>query len=254
MTPQAQKKSSADFFCFVLDTFTQLLRPLGKHRLSWTIITRQVLFTGYEALPLISLIALGVGGLIILQGYNLLSTFGQGIWLHRILVTVVINELSGLITALVVIARSGTAISTELGNMKVNREIALLKSFGISPNSYLVVSRVWGVVASMLVLAVYFNIIAVVGGWLFTRLFFPLGFRSFIYDFIGVLSISNLLMALSKSLVFGLIISITACYQGLSVSRASTEVPQRTIKAVVNSISAVILADMLITWLFWVLS
>jgi len=254
MIKQTQKKSVTDFFCFVLDTFTQLLRPFGKHHLSWAVITRQILFTGYEALPLIGLIALGVGGLIILQGYNLLSTFGQGIWLHRILVTVVVNELSGLITALVVIARSGTAMSTELGNMKVNREIALLQSFGISPNSYLVVSRVWGVLISMLVLTVYFNGIAVLGGWMFTRIFSPLGFLPFIYDFISVLSLSNLVMGLIKSLVFGLIISITACYHGLSVSHASTEVPQRTIKAVVNSIAAVIVADILITWLFWVLA
>lgn len=254
MTIQEQKKSHADFFCFILDTATQLLKPLGKHRLNWTVVMRQILFTGFEALPLISFIALGVGGLIILQGYNLLSTFGQGIWLHRILVTVVINELSGLITALVVIARSGTAISTELGNMKVNREIALLKSFGISPYSYLVISRVWGVLASMLVLSIYFNGIAVLGGWMFTRIFTPLGFRSFIFDLIGVLGISNLLMSLLKALVFGLIISITACYHGLSVSHASTEVPQRTIKAVVNSIAGVIFADIIITWLFWMLA
>lgn len=252
MRNQSHKKSRVDFLCFILDTFSHLLRPFGKHFLNLTVVTRQILFTGFEALPLISLIALGVGGLIILQGNILLSTFGQGIWLHRILVTVVVNELSGLITALVVIARSGTAISTELGNMKVNREIALLDSFGISPLSYLVVSRVWGVVVSMLLLTFYFNCIAVMGGWLFARIFSPLGFHSFVRDFISVLSFSNLVMSWIKSFVFGLMISLIACYQGLSVNKASTEVPQRTIRAVVQGISGVILGDILITWLFWV--
>ncbi|MCK9584839.1 MAG: ABC transporter permease [Candidatus Cloacimonetes bacterium] len=217
------------------------------------VIFRQILFTGYEALPLISFLALAIGGLVILQGTNLLTGFGQGIWVHIILVTVVVNELSGILTALVVVARSGTAISTELGNMKVRREIDLIESFGISPISYLVVSRVIGVVIAMVILVLYFNLVAVLGGWLFSRMFNQLDFRTFMNDFLAVLKISHLVAGFIKSVCFGLIISIVSTYQGMSVRRASTEVPQRTIKAVVISIFAVILTDMLITWLFWVL-
>ncbi|MCB5229449.1 MAG: ABC transporter permease [Candidatus Cloacimonetes bacterium] len=254
MIRSKQRKSFADFFCFILEILPRLLRPFGKDRISWTVLTRQILYTGFEALPLIGFIALAMGGLIILQGNILLSTFGQGIWLYHILVTLVISELSGLITALVVIARSGTAISTELGNMKVNQEIALLESFGISPTTYLVVSRIWGVVISTVVLSFYFNVIAVLGGWLFATIFYPLGFRSFISNLVGVLGYQHVAMAFLKSLVFGFLISVIACYQGLSVKSASTEVPQRTIKAVVSGIAWVIVADIIITWLFWMLA
>ncbi|MDI3503324.1 MAG: phospholipid/cholesterol/gamma-HCH transport system permease protein [Candidatus Cloacimonadota bacterium] len=253
MTNKRQKKSGAGFFLFLAVTLREAFRAKSNRQMSSMVVFRQILFTGYEALPLISFLALAIGGLVILQGSNLLQDFGQGIWVHIILVTVVVNELSGILTALVVIARSGTAISTELGNMRVRREIDLVESFGISPIGYLVVSRILGVVIATTVLVLYFNLVAVLGGWLFTRMFNQLDFRTFISGFLSVLKFSHVISAVIKSICFGLIISTVSTYQGLSVQRASTEVPQRTIKAVVISIFAVILVDMLITWLFWVL-
>jgi phospholipid/cholesterol/gamma-HCH transport system permease protein len=242
-----------DFFWFTIQTISELLHVRANRHVSNLVIVRQILFTGFEALPLIGFIALAIGGLVIMQGYELLSNFGQGIWVHIILVRVVVGELSGIITALVVIARSGTAISTELGNMVVSREMNLLRSFGISPLVYLVVSRIIGVVIAMAVLTLYFNIIAVVGGWLFSQFFNNLEFRAFVNDFFSQLRLSYILMGFLKSVVFGLIIAITASYHGMSVQRASTEVPQRTIRAVVSSIFTVIITDIIITWLFWML-
>lgn len=253
MNRASQKKSVMDFFLFIAATLTELWHIRSNRHVSFVVVIRQILFTGVEALPLIGFIALAIGGLVIMQGYEFLSNFGQGIWVHIILVSVVVSELSGIITALVVIARSGTAISTELGNMVVSREMNLLRSFGIDPIGYLVVSRIFGVVIAMIVLTLYFNIIAVLGGWLFSQFFNHLEFRAFMNDFFSVLLLSNVLMSLLKTVVFGLIIAITASYQGMSVQRASTEVPQRTIKAVVSSIFSVIIADICITWLFWML-
>lgn len=253
MNRDSQKKSVMDFFWFTIQTISELLHVRANRHVSNLVIVRQILFTGFEALPLIGFIALAIGGLVIMQGYELLSNFGQGIWVHIILVRVVVGELSGIITALVVIARSGTAISTELGNMVVSREMNLLRSFGISPLVYLVVSRIIGVVIAMAVLTLYFNIIAVVGGWLFSQFFNNLEFRAFVNDFFSQLRLSYILMGFLKSVVFGLIIAITASYHGMSVQRASTEVPQRTIRAVVSSIFTVIITDILITWLFWML-
>ncbi len=250
MISSTGKKSRLGFFLFMHETLQALFGMRRNTHVSGLVVLRQILFTGYEALPLISFIALGIGGLIIMQGYNLLSNFGQGIWVHIILVTVVVNELSSIITALVVIARSGTAISTELGNMVVNREIDLLKSFGVSPISYLVVSRLLGVMLAMLVLTVYFNIIAVLGGWFFSSLFSKLEFRAFMNDFLSVLKFSDIIMSLFKPLIFGFIIALISSYQGMQVYKASTEVPQRTIRAVVNTIFYIIVADLIITFSF----
>lgn len=239
------------FFLFLFQVLSGALH-LGRNRhINNTVIFRQILFTGVEALPIISFIALGIGGLIILQGYNLLSNFGQGIWMHVILVTVVVKELSGIITALVVVARSGTAISTELGNMVVNRELDLLRSFGVSPISYLVVSRLFGVVIAMTILTLYFNLVAILGGWFFSNLFNRIEFRAFINDFLTVLTFRDVLMSIIKPIVFGFIIAIVASFQGMSVVKASTEVPQRTIKTVVQSLFLIIVLDILITYSFW---
>ena len=247
-----RKKSLTDFFLFLEEATTELFHIRGNRHVSLMVVIRQILFTGVEALPLIGFIALAIGCLTIMQGYAFLSNFGQGIWVHIILVRVIVGELSGLITALVVIARSGTAISTELGNMVVNREMQLLKSFDIAPMGYLVVSRILGVVISMLVLTLYFNIIAVLGGWLFAQFFNHLSFSAFMNDFFSILTFPHIIMTVLKSIVFGFVIAITVSYQGMSVSKASTEVPQRTIKAVVNSIVAVIIVDIIISWLFWI--
>ncbi|PKN75940.1 MAG: hypothetical protein CVU49_00790 [Candidatus Cloacimonetes bacterium HGW-Cloacimonetes-2] len=253
MRNPAEKKSFLDFFSFAGTALHEAAHLKGNSHVSLMVIMRQILFTGYEALPLISFIALAIGGLVIMQGYSLLSTFGQGNLVHMILVTVIINELSAIITALVVVARSGTAIATELGNMVVNREVDLLKSYGLSPISYLVVSRIYGVMIAMLILTIYFNIIAVFGGWLFSQIFSSIEFRSFMGDFFMELKLGSIVMMLLKPLVFGLLISLVSSYEGMSVSHATTEVPQRTIKAVVNSITLVVISDILITWIFWML-
>jgi len=252
MTTIREKKSAQGFFCFVRLPCKEVFRIRSNRHVSSMVILRQILFTGYEALPLISFLALAIGGLVILQGTNLLAGFGQGIWVHIVLVTVVVNELSGILTALVVVARSGTAISTELGNMRVRREIDLIESFGISPIGYLVLSRVIGVVVAMVILVLYFNFVAVLGGWLFSRIFNQLEFQAFMSDFLSVLKLSHVLSSLLKSISFGVIISILSTYHGMRVGHASTEVPQRTIRAVVSSIFVVILVDMVITWLFWI--
>jgi len=254
MNRQSPKKSFKDFFLFLADTLSEIWHLRSNRQISSVVVIRQILFTGYEALPLIGFIALAIGGLVIMEGYSLLENFGQGIWVHIILVRVVIGELSGIITALVVIARSGTAISTELGNMAVSREISLLKSFGISPTGYLAVSRILGVVIAMFVLTMYFNIIAIVGGWLFTQFFSQLEFRSFMNDLFSVMQVPFILMSLLKSIIFGFIIAITASYNGMKVGRASTEVPQCTIRTVVRSIFTVIIVNIVITWLFWMLT
>jgi len=136
--------------------------------------------------------------------------------------------------------------------MVVNREMQLLKSFDIAPMGYLVVSRLLGVVISLVVLTIYFNIIAVLGGWLFAQFFTQLAFSAFMSDFLSTLTFPYIFMSILKSIVFGIVIAIMASYEGMSVHKASTEVPQRTIKAVVISIFTVIILDIFITWLFWI--
>lgn len=239
-----------EFFSFSFEVLSGILSFGKRSQLSFSVVVKQVFFTGYQALYLIGFLAIAVGGLIILQGNLLLAAFGQSRWAYMLLVSVVIRELSSIFTALIVVARSGTSICTELGNMVVNNEIDLLKSYGISPIDYLVVSRTIGVVAAMFTLAIFFNIVSVFGGWFFTTLFYPISFGDFINNFMNEVMISDILISVIKSVVFGFIIALVSCYNGLKVVRATTEVPQRTIKAVVHSIMLIVVVNILITYLY----
>ena len=236
---------------FVFEIIYEQKNFFLQRKITRRILIRQVLFTGFEALSLITFVALAVGGIIILEGSAILPDFGQSKLLYTILVTVILRELGGLLTAFIIIARSGTAISTELGNMVVNQEVESLVSFGISPILYLVVPRVLGVVLSMVALTIYFNVASMAGGWFMAYLFAPIPFYDFMHKLFSEIAISDIASSFIKSLIFGFIVAVVSSYQGLQVNFAFTEVPQRTIKAVVLSLSWVIVFDILITALIY---
>ncbi|MCK6606268.1 MAG: ABC transporter permease [Ignavibacteriaceae bacterium] len=246
-------KKDFNYSNFVVEFLAELIEDYKNRRLSNTVLIRQILFTGYEALWLISLSAVSISGLLILQGNAVFSGFTQSDVFFTIFVNAVIRELSCLITALIVLARSGTAIATELGNMQINNETESLISMGISPVSYLVIPRVIGVIAAIVTLTVYFNIAALAGGWFITLFFAPYDISEFIMDLFSVLSAPDILMSLLKSFMFGFAIASVSSYQGFKVTYASTEVPQRTIKAVVYSIGSIIVIDIILSLLYYLI-
>lgn len=248
---KSRKDRFVNFISFSLEVISSIVKLKELKRIGFSVLIRQILFTGYEALGIIGLISIAIGGIIILEGNFILASFGRSSLLYSILVSVVTRELGCLLTAFIIIARSGTAISTELGNMVINQEVDALLSFGISPITYLIIPRVFGVVISSIALSVYFNITALLGGWIISQFFYPIDFRDFLYGIFSELSIIDIIFSLIKALSFGFAIATIASYQGLQVSIATTEVPQRTIKATVLSLGSVIVIDVLITIIFY---
>lgn len=244
-------QNAANFFNFLFDVLWQMSRFFKQKQVGYLVLLRQILFTGYEALSLIALISAIIGGLIILEGNSILSTFGQSDLLYVILVSVIVRELSCLLTAFIIIARSGTAIATELGNMVLNHEIDALLSIGISPISYLVIPRTIGVVVALLVLSIYFNISGLLGGWMVSYWFNPIDFNLFFSKLLNELTIKDIMSNVIKSILFGIAIAVISSYQGLQVSVATTEVPQRTIKAVVHSLSWIVIIDVAVATAFY---
>ena len=199
-------------------------------------VAAQIYFTGFQALPIVSMLALIAGTLIIVQVSSQLSRVGGGNLLGNLLVVLIIRELGPLITALVVIARSGTAVASELGNMKVNREIEALESMGINPLSFIVFPRLVGGVISVVCLAFYFCVVALFGGYLVSQLVHPISFDFFVESIAFSISRADVFLFLLKNIFSGTIIFVICCYQGFLVKQSFTEVPQVTTKAVVNSI------------------
>jgi phospholipid/cholesterol/gamma-HCH transport system permease protein len=241
-----------NFFNFLITVVSEFFSRREIKHLTYLVVYRQIFFTGFEALSIITLAAVAFGAVIIIQGNSVLSNFSQSPMYYTILVTIIPRELGALLTALIVVARSGTAISTELGNMNINNETLAIYSFGISPIAYLAVPRVLGVAISVVCLSIYFNVAAFLGSWFISFLFTSVVPTEFLFDLLSALSLNDLLMGFVKSCLFGFFCGIIACYNGFKVQNSITEVPQRTIKTVVNSVSSIIFLDIIVTALFYI--
>jgi len=211
----------------------------------------QIYFTGAQALPLIVFLALGSGAVVIMQAASRLGMFGRAESLGEILVMIIVRELSPLMTALIVIARSGSAVVSEIGNMKVHREIDALTAMGIHPLSFVVWPRVVGGVLSVLALAFFFNLTALGGGFLVSRLFGDLSLTFFFDSVALALSGHDIWVFLLKNGLSALLIFSICCFYGFSVQSSSHEVPQAASRAIVGSIVAATLIQISVSvWLY----
>lgn len=216
-----------------------------------SVIGSQIYFTGFQALPLISVLAVATGGVVIMQSASQFNLLGGTGMIGQLMVIVVVREVGPLLTALIVIARSGTAVASELGTMKANREIEALESMGINPLSFIVFPRLVGGIISVICLALYFIGSSIFGGFLAARIFQKVGFGFYIDSIIQAFSMADLILFFLKIFFSGAIIFIVCCHQGLLVSQGPHEVPQVTTKAVMNSIIYVVGFNLLVTTLYY---
>ena len=235
--------ASGFFFSILKESFFFLKQ---KH-VGTKVLIMQILFTGFEALNVIAILGAALGVVIIVQGLSLLPQFGQGDLIYTILVTVITKELGPLLTAFIIIARSATAISTELGNMIVSHEIEAYISVGIDPISYLAVPRFLGVILSIVLLNLYFNLSGLIGSFFISQFIKPVTFAEYFRNLLTVLRPSIVLSSFAKSIVFGIIISFVATYNGFRVQGATTEIPQVVIKSVGQGFVLCIIANAIIT-------
>jgi phospholipid/cholesterol/gamma-HCH transport system permease protein len=220
-------------------------------RTRYSVVSAQIYFTGWQAMPIISVLAIASGSVVIIQAASNLSMLGGQDALGQLLVVVIVREISPLLTALVVVARSGTAVASELGNMKVNKEIEALEVMGIHPLSYIVFPRILGGMISVLCLSFYFIFIAIIGGFFVSRLMIDLQFDFYLTSIANAITQEDALLFFLKNAFSGAIIFVVCSYQGMLVKRSPHEVPQVTTKAVMNSIVFVIAFNMTVTLLFY---
>ena len=221
---------------------------------TWTaslrnVLARQILFTGLEATGFVSLIAVIVGVLVVVQAQYWLMRLGQTALIGPILTAVVLRELGPLLTNFVVIARSGTAISTELANMKVHGEVRALDAMGIDPFVYLVIPRVLGVAASTFCLTIVFLAVTFIGGflcmWVIELGDIDMGL--FFGNIIGAVTVTDVFSLLAKSILPGMLTGAICCDEALSVGTAVTEVPIAATRGVMRSVGALFVMSLLIS-------
>lgn len=233
-------------------------RPKGKvrpyaHDTIGTEILTQVYFTGVQALPIIIALGLATGSAVIMQAVNQFNMVGGQQIVGQFLVLIIGREVAPMLVAIVVIARSASAVATHLGNMRASGEIDALEAMGIHPYRYVVYPRLLGGIISMGCLATYFLLFAFLGGYALTSFFHemdPRFFTSLILDALG--EFEGWFVFFLKVVVNAIMIFSIACYYGLQVERSHHEVPVATTKAVMRCLSYVVMFNIGASILFYI--
>lgn len=223
---------------------------LTKFNTSWRVIhpliRAQIDRAGVRLLPGIVLLGLALGLVIVGQTVSLLQKVGAEQYAGTVMVTVLIRELGPLATALVVLARVGTAIVIELGMSRAQGEVEALEALGIDPVHYLVMPRVIGLATAIFSLTVYLILVAVGSGYLFVFLQdVPLLPGDYFGQIARALAWEDFALLGLKTATFGAIIATVTCYQGLAQRLRLEEVSDATTRAVAQSVAGCVLADAL---------
>jgi len=209
---------------------------------------------GVRALPILSLITFFIGLILALQSAYELRKFGAINYVASAVAISMSRELGPLITAIVVIGRSGSAFAAEIGTMQVTEEIDALETMAISPVRFLVAPKFLAMVVMLPCLTIWANSMGMLGGALFgvTQADFTWG--RYIQASVDALFLRDITSGLIKSVMFGVTITAVGCHEGLSTGAGAEQVGRSTTRAVVMSIFLVIVVDLIFTALFFFMS
>jgi phospholipid/cholesterol/gamma-HCH transport system permease protein len=242
------------FFGATLITFWALIRHPRRFRFNAVIQRFEVV--GVSALGIIGLMSFLIGIVIAQQGSVQLRQFGMEVLTVNLVGRLTFRELGVLMTAIMVAGRSGSAFAAQLGTMKLTEEIDAMRTIGVSPMEALVMPRILAAVVMMPLLGFYSSVVAVIGGGFLCAVALDIPPITFVQRLREVVPITDLYVGLVKAPVFGLIIAISGCYQGMQVEANAEEVGLRTTAAVVQAIFLVIVIDaffaVFFTWLGWI--
>lgn len=212
-------------------------------RIRWLAIVRQMELVGVTALPIVGLMSFLIGIVIAQQGSAQLSQFGAETLTVNLVGRLTLRELGVLMTAIMVAGRSGSAFAAQLGTMKLTEEIDAMRTIGVSPMEALILPRIIAVVLMMVLLSFFGAVMGVIGGAVISHISLGIPFLTFLARVQEVVPIHDLYVGTIKAPVFGLIIALTGCYQGMRVTGNAEQVGIRTTKAVVQAIFLVIVID-----------
>jgi phospholipid/cholesterol/gamma-HCH transport system permease protein len=211
----------------------------------------QAMDVGVRALPILSLITFFIGLILALQAAYELRRFGAMSYVATAVAISMSRELGPLITAIVVIGRSGSAFAAEIGTMKVTEEIDALETMAISPIRFLVTPKFLAMIVMLPCLTIWALAMGILGGSLFGVAQADFTFSRYIQASLDSLLLRDVMTGLVKSFMFGITITAVGCQEGLDTGAGAEQVGRSTTRAVVMSIFLVVLVDLVFTVLFF---
>lgn len=217
---------------------------------NWRAIPVIVQHAGAEAIPVVIVLLFLIGCTIALQATPQLRLLGANVYVADLVGISVTRELAPLMTAIVMIGRSGAGFAAEIGTMRISEEVDALRTIGIAPMPYLVLPRVLGlaIVAPMLVLIG--DVSAVLGGLVVGVLSLDLAPQAYRAELQASLIASDVWTGLVKATAFGIAIALVGCQEGLATSGSAAGVGRRTTATVVTSLFAIVIIDTFLTIMF----
>jgi len=228
--------------------FGQLLLDcfyLARHpgAIPWREFTANLYKAGALALPVTALVGFLIGVTISYLSALQLKSFGADLFIVNILGISIIRELGPVLVAVLVAGRSGSAMTAQIGVMRVTEEIDALSTMGISRSIRVVLPKIFGLTVAMPLLVLWTSAVALLGGMLAALLQLDLSLVYFLENLPRAVPVSNLFIGLGKGVVFGFVIAVVACHFGLHVKPNTESLSANTTSAVVTAITTVILVD-----------
>ncbi|MGC1619067.1 MAG: ABC transporter permease [Candidatus Acidiferrum sp.] len=215
-------------------------------------LVRQLDEIGSKSLPLVALAGAAIGAVLSLESRSSLVRFGAESMLPAALVFSIIHETGPIVTGLVVSGRVGAGIGAELGSMKVTEQIDAIEASGVNPYRYLAVTRIVACILMLPLLTLAADFFGVLFGWVADTLTAPISLQKFIHQGFGGTSFSDFLAPTLRTAVFGLIIGMIGCFQGMRAKGGTAGVGLSATSSVVLSSLFVILADVVLVKLILV--
>lgn len=247
-------KGTLDFFDYIggmtrllfQTLFWIFIPPIKKDR-----IFEQAKKIGIDSLPIVTLVGLFIGIIIALQTAYLMKKLSAEMYIASIVALSITRELGPVLTSLIVAGRCGAAITAEIGTMTVTEQVEALKTLATNPVKYLVVPRFLGMIFMLPILTLYADLVGILGGYIICVNRLNISSNMYISTTFETLVNKDVVTGLIKTLFFGMIIALVACYEGLNVKGGAEGVGKSTTTSVVISFILIIVADCFFTALFY---
>ena len=228
------------FYRFATGTATYLRSDLAQH----------IQEAGAEALPITTLITFLIGMIFAFVGVMQLQQFGAGIYTADLVAIAMVREMAPIMTAILMAGRTGASYAAQIGTMKVNEEIDALTTLGLNPVDFLVTPRVIALLLMMPLLSLYGSAMGILGGMGVGLVMLDVGLMQYVQQTVEAVEQTDLWGGLFKSVVFGSLVAMAGCQQGMACGDSALAVGQSTTKAVVMGIVLIVISASVLTIIY----
>lgn len=239
----------------ITELIGQLIIDLGRFarhpsKGPWKEISANIYRTGFQALAITALVGLLIGVVLSYLSGQQLRNYGGDLFIVNLLGISIIRELGPMLAAILIAGRSGSAITAQLGVMKVTEELDAMRVMGIPIGFRLIMPKVIALAFTMPMIVIWTDIMALIGGAISAQVILDMSPGFFFHKLPDAVSLANYWIGLGKGVVFGILIALISCHYGLRIKPNTESLGQGTTSSVVVSITSVIIADAIFAVLF----